>query len=85
MTAFDEFIDNRVEEILEKTLRNKEAERLKTENVLIEEELKRDLTDKQYRRICEMIENNTELEGLQIDECYRQGFFDAVLAMSKGF
>ena len=85
MTPFDEFIENRVDEILEKTLRNKEAERLKAENVLIEAELKRDLTDKQYRSICEMIENNTGLEVLQLDECYRQGFFDAVLAMSKGF
>lgn len=82
MTTFDEFIENRVDEI---TLKNKEAARLKTENVLIEEELKRDLTDKQYRSICEMIENNTGLEVLRLDEYYRQGFFDAVLAMSKGF
>ena len=82
MAAFDEFIVNRVEEILEK---HKEAARLKTENVLIEEELKRDLTDKQYRSICEMMDNNTGLEALQSVEYYRQGFFDGVLAMSKGF
>ena len=85
MPDFDEFIENRVDEIQEKTFKNKEVARLRTENDLIEGELKRDLTDKQYRSVCEMIDNNTGLETLQSVEYYRQGFFDAVLAMSKGF
>ncbi len=85
MTDFDEFIDNRVDEILEETLKNKEVERLRAENVLIEAELKRELTDKQYKSLCKMIENNTGLEVLQSAEYYRQGFFDAVLAMKKEF
>ncbi|MDY6411346.1 MAG: hypothetical protein SPK88_08575 [Synergistales bacterium] len=85
MTAFDEFIENRVDEILGETLKNKEVAKLRTENDLIKAELKRDLTDKQYRSICEMMDNNTGLEALQSVEYYRQGFFDGVLAMSKGF
>lgn len=83
MTAFEEFIEDQVDKI-----RTISSSRGKVRELIKETEekkgaLKKELTPAQNTLIFEILENMIEIGILRELECYRQGFFDAVLGMGK--
>ncbi len=85
MAAFEEFIEDQVGKIRTISSSRGKVRELIKETEEKEGALKEELTPAQNTLIFEILENMIEIGILRELECYRQGFFDAILALSKRF
>ena len=85
MTAFDEFIEKQIGKIYASSRDCKKIQELMKANEEKQEALKTEITPAQNCLIIDFIDNEREIGTLREIECYRQGFFDAILAISKRF